>query len=97
MYSWFSQVVNRVYSLVDLVLCISPAIVLYTQVFLQLITQVVLLLLHVSAESHSNLQGVQYGVLTNGLHSAYLNSDLYCTKTGDRFFIIRCLNTTFVL
>jgi hypothetical protein len=67
---------QRGYTSVNLILYIFRAIVLYTQVFLQLIAQVVVLLLHVSAESHNNLQGVQYGVLTYGLYIAYLTWDL---------------------
>ena len=58
----------------------SRAVVLRTQVFLQLISQVVLLLLHVLAKSHSHFQGFQYGVLTHGMHTAYLTWNLYCKK-----------------
>jgi hypothetical protein len=41
----------------NLVLYIYRAVVLRTQVSLQIIAQLVLLLLHVSAENHSHLQG----------------------------------------
>ena len=75
-----------------MILYISPAIVLYTQVFLQPIAQAVVLLLHFSAENHYSLQSLWCFNSWIAYRASNLGSLLY--KTLETFSIIRSLNNT---